>query len=82
MSNFKVAETAVQYKRSMTFNPALVEEMAERLCSHYTHSFREACVNAYDEDATRVDIFIEPTEVIVEDFGKGIDDVKQFLDTG
>src|SRR2546422_7470563 len=82
MSNFKVAETAIQYKRSMTFNPALVEEMAERLCSHYTHSFREACVNAYDEDATRVDIFIEPTEVIVEDFGKGIDDVKQFLDTG
>src|SRR5205809_7441570 len=82
MSNIKVAETAVQYKRSMTFNPALVEEMAERLCSHYTHAFREACVNAYDEDATRVDIYIEPTEIIVEDHGKGIDDVTQFLDTG
>ncbi len=82
MSRFKIVETAAQFKRTITFNPALIDEMAERLCTHYTHAFREACVNAYDEDATRVDIYIEPSQIIVEDHGKGIDDVGQFLDTG
>ena len=79
---FNIAESETQYKRKMTFNPALIDEMAERLCTHYTQAFREACVNAYDEDATRVDILIEPHQIIVEDYGRGIDDVTQFLDTG
>ena len=82
MLKYNVAESETQYKRQMTFNPALIDEMAERLCTHYTQAFREACVNAYDEDATRVDIYIEPHQIMVEDYGRGIDDVTQFLDTG
>ncbi len=39
---FNIAESETQYKRKMTFNPALIDEMAERLCTHYTQAFRSA----------------------------------------
>jgi len=71
-------------KKKLTFNPRLVAELAENLCTHYLHAFREVCANAYDIDAERVDIRIVPSQIDFEDYGggTGIKDVDQFLDKG
>jgi hypothetical protein len=71
-------------KKKITFNPRLIVELAENLCTHYLHAFREVCSNAYDADAERVDINILPHEIQFEDYGTdtGIKDVDQFLDKG
>lgn len=71
-------------KKRITFNPKLITELAENLCTHYLHAFREVCSNAYDADAERIDIRILPHEIEFEDYGDntGIKDVDQFLDKG
>jgi hypothetical protein len=69
-------------KKKLTFNPKLIVELSENLYTNYLHAFRELCANAYDADASRVDINILPHQIEFEDDGFGITDVDKFLDKG
>lgn len=59
-----------------------VNELALRLYPSSLESFREAISNALDEGTKKVIIQVSLNEVLVEDFGEGIDDVEKFREYG
>jgi len=69
-------------KKKYWFSPKILVELSENLYTNYLHAFRELCANAYDADASRVDITILPHQIDFEDDGSGIEDVDKFLEKG
>ena len=58
--------------------PTIIRELALRLYPSPLESFREAIANAFDEGSNKVDIICSNNEIIVEDWGEGIEDVEKF----
>jgi hypothetical protein len=59
------------------FHPSLVGELAEKLYPDCKDAFREYWSNAYDVDSLKVETKISPYEVVIEDWGTG---VESFID--
>jgi hypothetical protein len=60
----------------------IVRELALRLYPSCFESFREAISNCLDEGSKKVEILITRTKVVVEDWGKGIEDLEKFRTFG
>lgn len=69
-------------KIAIEFDPAIVEELAERLVAHHLHAYREAVANAYDADSEKVIITHTPETITFEDYGSGASDVAAFCKIG
>lgn len=62
--------------------PDAVRELALRLYPTSLESFREAISNSFDEGSRKVEIQVSLNEVVMEDYGEGIDDVERFRSYG
>lgn len=60
----------------------IIYELALRLYPSCLESFREAISNSLDEGSKKVQIQCSRNEVIVEDWGDGIDDIEKFRTFG
>jgi hypothetical protein len=60
----------------------LVHELALRLYPSSLESFREAISNCLDEESKRIEILASKSRVVVEDWGKGIEDLEKFRTYG
>ena len=60
----------------------IVRELALRLYPSSFESFREAISNCLDEGSKKVEVSASRSEVIVEDWGKGIEDLEKFRTFG
>lgn len=60
----------------------IVHELALRLYPSCFESFREAISNCLDEGSKRVEILTSFNRVVVEDWGKGIEDLEKFRTFG
>jgi len=69
-------------KLPVVFDPAIVEELAERLVGHSLHAYREAVANAYDADSPKILIENSAKSISFEDWGEGVEDVTAFTTIG
>ena len=69
-------------KLPVTFDPAIIEELAEHLVSHHLHAYREGIANAYDADSPKIVIENSPQKISFEDWGSGIEDLDVFCHYG
>lgn len=60
----------------------IVHELALRLYPSCFESFREAISNCLDEGSKRIEISTSHSRVVVEDWGKGIEDLEKFRTFG
>lgn len=60
----------------------IVHELALRLYPSCFESFREAISNCLDEGSQKVEVLSSHAKVIVEDWGKGIEDLEKFRTFG
>jgi len=60
----------------------IIYELALRLYPSSLESFREAISNSLDEGSKKVEITVSRNEVIVEDWGEGIQDLEKFRTFG
>jgi hypothetical protein len=60
----------------------IIYELAVRLYPSSLEPFREAISNALDEGTNKVDLQVSNQEILVEDWGGGIDDVEKFSKFG
>ncbi len=60
----------------------IIYELAVRLYPSSLEPFREAISNALDEGSKKVEIQASNHEIIVEDWGEGIDDPEKFFEFG
>lgn len=58
--------------------PDIIYELAVRLYPSPLESFREAISNSLDEGTSKVDLQVSLNEIILEDWGEGIEDVDRF----
>lgn len=69
---------------SITFDKSHIITIGEKLYSESIELIRELVNNAYDADASRVDIVIEPEKIIIRDNGMGMDlaGLRQYFNIG
>ena len=69
---------------TITVDKSHILTLGERLYEHSIELIRELANNAYDADATRVDVTISGKEIIVADNGEGMDieGLKQYFNVG
>lgn len=60
----------------------IIYELAVRLYPSSLEPFREAISNALDEGSNKIEIQASNQEIIVEDWGEGIDDMEKFFEFG
>jgi hypothetical protein len=60
----------------------IIRELAVRLYPSSLEPFREAISNAIDEGSNKVEIQSSNQEIIVEDWGEGIDNMERFFEFG
>ena len=60
----------------------IIYELAVRLYPSSLEPFRESISNALDEGTNKVDLQVSNQEIIVEDWGGGIDDIENFSKFG
>jgi hypothetical protein len=68
----------------VTVDKSHITVLGERLYTESIELIRELVNNAYDADATRVEVLIEPDRIVVEDNGSGmdLDGLKQYFNIG
>ena len=59
--------------------PDIIYELAVRLYPTPLETFREAIANSLDEGSNKIDIQISLNEILLEDWGEGIDNVDKFV---
>jgi hypothetical protein len=62
--------------------PTLIRELALRLYPSAFESFREAISNAFDEGSKKVAVACSKTQIVFEDWGRGIADIETFFMAG
>jgi len=60
----------------------IIRELAVRLYPSSLEPFREAISNALDEGSDKIEIQASNQEIIVEDWGEGIDNMEKFFEFG
>lgn len=60
----------------------IIYELAVRLYPSSLEPFREAISNALDEGSNKIEIHASNQEIVVDDWGGGIDDVENFAKFG
>ena len=60
----------------------IIYELAVRLYPSSLEPFRESISNALDEGTNKVELQVSNQEIIVEDWGGGIDDIENFSKFG
>lgn len=68
----------------VTFDKSHIVTIGERLYTEAIELIRELVNNAYDADASRVDVLLKENEIIVQDNGSGMDleGLKQYFNIG
>ncbi|MBW2311000.1 MAG: ATP-binding protein [Deltaproteobacteria bacterium] len=69
---------------TVTVDKSHIITIGERLYEQSIELIRELVNNAYDADATRVDVTVTDTEITVEDNGEGMDmeGLEQYFNVG
>lgn len=69
---------------SITIDKSHIITIGERLYEQSIELIRELVNNAYDADATRVEVTVSPNEIVVSDNGEGMDleGLKQYFNVG